>query len=173
MKENVLFCACANSAVIPEDVKRGVLAALVTERPDAVVVADLCELAAQKDPSLRRLVEAGPLTVVACYPRAVTWLLKRAGAEPVPDSLKVVNMRSAAAEEVLAELFAERPGPSPLACLPRTEPGGWAPWFPVIDYDRCGNCEQCLNFCLFGVFAKNGGERVEVVAPASCKNNCP
>ena len=24
----------------------------------------------------------------------------------------------------------------------------WLPWFPVIDYDRCTNCMQCLSFCL-------------------------
>src|SRR3954471_12554488 len=23
---------------------------------------------------------------------------------------------------------------------------GWKPWFPVIDYDRCTNCMQCLSF---------------------------
>ncbi len=28
----------------------------------------------------------------------------------------------------------------------------WKPWFPVIDYDRCTNCMQCLSFCLFGVY---------------------
>ena len=30
--------------------------------------------------------------------------------------------------------------------------GDWKPWFPVIDYDRCTNCMQCLSFCLFGVY---------------------
>lgn len=173
MTENVLFCACANSDVIPEEVKREVHASLAAERPDAVVVADLCELAARGDPLLRRLVDSGPLTVVACHPRAVSWLLKRAGAEPLPASLKVVNMRCAAADELLAELFDRRPEPSRVRALPAAEPGAWAPWFPVIDYDRCGNCAQCLSFCLFGVYAKGGDERVEVVAPANCKNNCP
>src|SRR5687767_1981373 len=32
-------------------------------------------------------------------------------------------------------------------------PGGaWKPWFPVIDYQRCTNCMQCLSFCLFEVY---------------------
>ena len=26
------------------------------------------------------------------------------------------------------------------------KPGGWKPWFPVIDYSRCTNCMQCLSF---------------------------
>ena len=25
-------------------------------------------------------------------------------------------------------------------------PGAWTPWFPVIDYQRCTNCMQCLSF---------------------------
>ena len=29
--------------------------------------------------------------------------------------------------------------------------GEWKPWFPVIDYDRCTNCMQCLSFCLFEI----------------------
>ena len=33
--------------------------------------------------------------------------------------------------------------------------GDWKPWFPVIDYDRCTNCMQCLSFCLFGVYKMN------------------
>ena len=32
--------------------------------------------------------------------------------------------------------------------------GEWKPWFPVIDYDRCTNCMQCLSFCLFGVYGE-------------------
>ena len=35
---------------------------------------------------------------------------------------------------------------------PMNQPGAWKPWFPVIDYDRCTNCMQCLSFCLFGVY---------------------
>ena len=36
--------------------------------------------------------------------------------------------------------------------------GAWKPWFPVIDYDRCTNCMQCLSFCLFGVYGVDDGE---------------
>jgi len=53
--------------------------------------------------------------------------------------------------------------------LPR--PGQWVPWFPVIDFDRCVGCNQCANFCLFGVYTTDGG--VRVANPASCKTNCP
>ncbi len=53
------------------------------------------------------------------------------------------------------------------------QPGTWVPWFPVIDYDRCGNCQQCVGFCLFGVFGMGVDGRVEVQKPENCKTGCP
>lgn len=54
-----------------------------------------------------------------------------------------------------------------------TDPGAWTPWFPVIDYDRCTNCMQCLSFCLFGVYDVDDEKRIEVREPQKCKTNCP
>ncbi len=54
-----------------------------------------------------------------------------------------------------------------------TRPGEWKPWFPVIDYDRCTNCMQCLSFCLFGVYGVDEGRRLEVQNQDQCKTNCP
>ncbi len=51
--------------------------------------------------------------------------------------------------------------------------GGWKPWFPVIDYDRCTNCMQCLSFCLFGVYGVDGDSRIQVQNQDNCKTNCP
>jgi Pyruvate/2-oxoacid:ferredoxin oxidoreductase delta subunit len=51
--------------------------------------------------------------------------------------------------------------------------GGWKPWFPVIDYDRCTNCMQCLSFCLFGVYGVDGEKRIQVQNNDNCKTNCP
>ena len=52
-------------------------------------------------------------------------------------------------------------------------PGGWKPWFPVIDYDRCTNCMQCLSFCLFGVYGVDDEKRIQVQNQDNCKTNCP
>ncbi len=64
-----------------------------------------------------------------------------------------------------------------------TPPGGkapegaesrsWKPWFPVIDYDRCTNCMQCLSFCLFDVYGVDDDSRIEVRNNDNCKTNCP
>ncbi len=51
--------------------------------------------------------------------------------------------------------------------------GDWKPWFPVIDYDRCTNCMQCLSFCLFGVYGVDQQQRIQVQNNDNCKTNCP
>ncbi|MEM8955077.1 MAG: ferredoxin family protein [Verrucomicrobiota bacterium] len=49
----------------------------------------------------------------------------------------------------------------------------WKPWFPVIDYDRCTNCMQCLSFCLFDVYGVDDDQRIQVQNNDNCKTNCP
>jgi Pyruvate/2-oxoacid:ferredoxin oxidoreductase delta subunit len=51
--------------------------------------------------------------------------------------------------------------------------GEWKPWFPVIDYDRCTNCMQCLSFCLFGVYGVDEQQQIAVQTSENCKTNCP
>jgi Pyruvate/2-oxoacid:ferredoxin oxidoreductase delta subunit len=51
--------------------------------------------------------------------------------------------------------------------------GAWKPWFPVIDYDRCTNCMQCLSFCLFGVYGVDADSHIQVQNNDNCKTNCP
>jgi Pyruvate/2-oxoacid:ferredoxin oxidoreductase delta subunit len=51
--------------------------------------------------------------------------------------------------------------------------GQWKPWFPVIDYDRCTNCMQCLSFCLFGVYGVDADRKLQVQNQDNCKTNCP
>lgn len=53
------------------------------------------------------------------------------------------------------------------------KPGGWLPWFPVIDYDRCTNCMQCLSFCLFGVYGVDTAGKIQAQHQDNCKTNCP
>ena len=53
------------------------------------------------------------------------------------------------------------------------QPGNWKPWFPVIDYDRCTNCLQCLSFCLFDVYGVDDDKEIQVQNNDNCKTNCP
>jgi len=46
-------------------------------------------------------------------------------------------------------------------------------WYPVIDFGRCANCLECLNFCLFGVFSVDGSGRLVIEDPDACRDGCP
>jgi NAD-dependent dihydropyrimidine dehydrogenase PreA subunit len=50
---------------------------------------------------------------------------------------------------------------------------GWKPWFPVIDFDRCTNCMQCLSFCLFDVYGVTTDGKITVQNENNCKTDCP
>ena len=49
----------------------------------------------------------------------------------------------------------------------------WKPWFPVIDFDRCTNCMQCLTFCLFDVYGVDAEKKITVQNQDNCKTDCP
>jgi len=53
------------------------------------------------------------------------------------------------------------------------KPGGWKPWFPVIDFGRCTNCMQCLTFCLFDVYGVSKDQKIQVQKATNCKTDCP
>jgi NAD-dependent dihydropyrimidine dehydrogenase PreA subunit len=46
-------------------------------------------------------------------------------------------------------------------------------WYPVIDYSRCTNCMECIDFCLFGVYGVDQSERILVENQDNCKRGCP
>ncbi|MEZ6057825.1 MAG: ferredoxin family protein [Planctomycetaceae bacterium] len=46
-------------------------------------------------------------------------------------------------------------------------------WYPVIDYSRCTNCMECIDFCLFGVYGTDPLDRILVEAQDNCKKGCP
>ena len=42
----------------------------------------------------------------------------------------------------------------------RVEDSGGRRWYPVIDFSRCTNCMECIDFCLFGVYGIDGTETI-------------
>ena len=46
-------------------------------------------------------------------------------------------------------------------------------WYPVIDYSRCTNCMECIDFCLFGVYGVDKIETILVEQPDNCRKGCP
>jgi NAD-dependent dihydropyrimidine dehydrogenase PreA subunit len=46
-------------------------------------------------------------------------------------------------------------------------------WYPVIDFDRCTNCMECIDFCLFGVYGIDHNDIILVEQPDNCRQGCP
>ena len=99
------------------------------------------------------VLSAGECWIGCRRPRTVRALLARADIKLEPASV-----------HWLADTPSE---PSPTG----TPPG--RPWYPVIDTDRCRACDQCRQFCLFGVYGKDEAGRVAVDHPLNCKPGCP
>jgi NAD-dependent dihydropyrimidine dehydrogenase PreA subunit len=170
MPENnpILFCQCSERGILSDEAKRAARAEFCRQGRPFTEVADLCGCVANRDRSLLALAaSAAKLTVAACHPRAVRWLLHAAGLAVEGDRLEVLDLRTAA----LSATPAPPPCDIPAKAAPATD--DWPPWFPVIDYARCRQCRQCLSFCLFGVYELSKEGKVAVANPRSCKNNCP
>jgi NAD-dependent dihydropyrimidine dehydrogenase PreA subunit len=171
LSELILYCNCSWSDVISGDVKDRVLDWLKASGLSFVGVDDFCRLAANGDERLIEWASESRLTVIACYRRTVEALFLRVGLK-LPENARVLNMREMTADEIIAELSdigGDKGQPDVLV----DRQGDWMPWFPVIDYARCVDCKQCLNFCLFGVYTLGDDGRVIVDKPANCKTNCP
>jgi hypothetical protein len=106
----ILYCHCAYANVVPAATKAAVLDGLSAANVEFDAVPDLCEMAARGDARLRELADGPPLTIAACYPRAVKWLFAAAGADLAGRPMRVWNMRVETADTVVAGVL--RPGES-------------------------------------------------------------
>lgn len=102
----ILYCHCQYAQVVPKEVKEAVLRKLCESGVAFEAVADLCEMAARRDPALQRLAANGAVKIAACFPRAVKGLFHQANADLSPERTEVLNMRVQSAEDVCAALFA-------------------------------------------------------------------
>ena len=105
----VIYCNCTYAKVVPEDVRTEVLARLSQSGTAFDAVADLCEMAARKDPALKRISAAGPVRIIACYPRAVLGLFRSAEAPLAGEQVEILNMRVAAAADVVRQALPVAP----------------------------------------------------------------
>ncbi len=85
---------------------------------------------------------------------------------------EAVDLAAKSREEILA-LVSDYRKEAPMNQPPSTGGKSWKPWFPVIDYDRCTNCMQCLSFCLFDVYGVDDQQKIQVQNQDNCKTNCP
>ena len=100
----ILYCHCQYAQVVPKEVKAAVLQRLCESGVAFDAVADLCEMAARRDPALQQLAASGAVKIAACFPRAVKGLFHQCNADLAPDRTEVLNMRTLTADEVCARL---------------------------------------------------------------------
>lgn len=108
----LLYCHCQYAQVIPKPVKEEVLRRLCDSGVAFDAVADLCEMAARRDPALGQIAAAGPVKIAACFPRAVKGLFHQCGADLDPASAEILNMRTQTSEEIIAALLAPEVKPN-------------------------------------------------------------
>lgn len=192
-ESHILFCQCAYAEVIPLQVKQQVLQKMEESGLGYDTVMDLCGLAARKAPILKGFASKDTLTIIACHPRAVRWLFSAGGAPLCEENVEYLNMRQECTEDLVrriqelasagtprvltaedaAESYQDGKDTSPIGDSRTFGIPDWKPWFPVIDFERCRDCRQCLGFCLFGVYGSTQDGKVEVRNPADCKTDCP
>lgn len=169
---SIVFCQCKNARLIGEEVLQTAAEAAKGASGKVYVIDDLCALAEKQDPSFKQWAAEDDLTIMACFPRAVASLFVHAGAE-LPEFATLLNLRVAqGVDEVNGMMPPSQDSTAETINLNATDPK-WEPWFPLIAYDRCKNCKQCLNFCLFGVYALADEGQVRVAQPRKCKTGCP
>lgn len=169
----ILYCDGASCDRIASVTRHAVRTALQESGRAYRSVPDLCAAAARRDPFLAECAGAADLTVIACHPRTVRWLLHAAATPLNATTVAFLDMCVADPAPLLAGLAQIPYTAGAAATTAETQADAWVPWFPVIDYQRCQNCGQCLNFCLFGVYARDDSDRVTVRQPRNCKTNCP
>jgi NAD-dependent dihydropyrimidine dehydrogenase PreA subunit len=88
------------------------------------------------------------------------------GNPPTDSSIKDVHGLSVDDVVTLVQQGSQQANPAPTAKR-------WKPWFPVIDFNRCTNCMQCLSFCLFDVYGATNEGKIQVQNESNCKTDCP
>jgi len=146
----VLLCKCVHYDIIPRVVRDETSRLLSDSGVKVQEVADLCGLAAGRDPRLQEWAQTPSVAIVACFPRAIRWLFHAAGAPLAQERVRFFNMRTQSPEEIARELMKDEgsrmiekksaPSASNRQSSIIDPQSDWIPWFPVIDYDRCVNC---------------------------------
>jgi ferredoxin len=170
---HILFCRCGGER-IDGSMITSVEKIVKDIHVPVTVLTDLCGLAARKNQQLVDLFRTDTdYLVIGCYRRTMNLLIDQVREAPEPWSAEHCNMLEDPLVTVMEKIrnFSENVIGDPVF-RELTDDSGWPSWYPVIDEIRCTHCGQCADFCLFGVYEKTD-DRILVVNPEGCKNNCP
>jgi NAD-dependent dihydropyrimidine dehydrogenase PreA subunit len=103
-------------------------------------------------------------------PERTLWCLDvRGQTDPAPLVREVARIFEETTGQPLDLAAPRQPGREPI----RVEEAAPARWYPVVDLDRCQNCLECLNFCLFGTYGLDEHGHLMVEQPDACRDGCP
>lgn len=167
----ILYCKCANTDLVTEEDRNNISEYLAHSGLEYIELSDFCDQTTLSPAWLKRTLSSS-LVVIACYPRAVDWLFHTSGISVEELNIKYFNLREQKSTDIIAALakFKELEKGSRIEINEENRPFGW---FPVIDYNRCTYCGQCMDFCLFGVYERLPDKSIKVVKPQNCKDKCP
>jgi len=176
-KSYVIFCSCSNTELIPSEIKESILDFLKKQGINSVIIPDLCGFVSNIDEKIEDIISSSiSVKIIACYPRAVRWILNAANIKDIKHC-EIINMKILSLDLIKEKILKDCSNPSyrgeEFIYLESDLKDAWIPWSPVIDYDRCSNCKQCVSFCLFEVYRVSQDGDVIVNRPENCKNNCP
>jgi len=173
MDKQIIFCNCG-AEHIGSDRLKAISEFLQFSSHSFVQISDLCGCSVNRQNEIRDIFKTiDEALILACYPRVVKLHLDNCGFDHQSIKLNYLNYREIDNDRLFTEVQIFWGGEVLTGDVVHLESDQiWPSWYPMIDYTRCSNCGQCADFCLFGVYEKRDN-RVVVVHPQGCKNNCP
>ncbi len=171
----ITICACSSRTFIRKETVARLAVSAQKAGVQVELVDDLCEMCEDKVEAVHEVAQS---VICACHERAVKSLMAFVGEDKVEhidlrgdDAMvrsqldeQMVSAWDEVTEEEMTEWLTK------LDAMPRKL--GEDAWYPTIDKDVCCECGKCLDFCPFGVY-EMVEDRIRVVHPHHCKNNCP
>ena len=173
MGSKIVFCKCGGERISRERLfsleKR-----LESYSTDLIILSDLCGIVTLNKEKLSGVFNGDEkVLIIGCNLRSIRLILEQADVNISGDLFQFINFLELSDEDVLVKASEFSESDSQVNSFKGISgPAEWPSWYPVIDYSRCTNCGQCADFCLFGVYEK-GENKVRVINPQQCKNNCP
>lgn len=173
MGKSIVFCNCGGEIIQPDRLKF-LEEYLGKVNAEIVKFSDLCGIAAMDKDKLPEVFTAdNDYLIIGCFPRSMRLLLEQSQVNVSLFPAEFVNCTEASdlqIQQCVDDFIGS--GAQHHSFREIKVSSDWPSWYPVIDYARCTTCGQCADFCLFGVYEKTK-ERVSVLHPQGCKNNCP
>jgi NAD-dependent dihydropyrimidine dehydrogenase PreA subunit len=174
MDKQIICCKC--SGALADDFPLKAIEHYLNEHSFSHYrVEDLCGIAANQKEELQEMITPEKETVlIACNPRALNLLLDYAGVDVENSTIHYVNHRNGDFASIKNKIKDYMQGINEGGDIKKIKSDeNWPSWYPLVDYERCTDCGQCADFCLFGVYEKDDNGKVKVVNPHGCKDLCP